>query len=673
MSFTKRFLTTALVSAAFAGFTGSARASVATVSSSKTISKTASSWASKNTKYGSFGAGYEAGYTLYSNDTGSSKYESVYAKVSGALFGKSFDMASVSAKASAGLSTSVTENYTLGVLSRDILNITSVAPSSPHAVTVDIPCYTFAEAEETVVVGVVPLTMSLSAEGCPDLALKTSGAYSSSQSSITLSATPAFSVDLTAGVGVGVSGFSAGAEVSVTLIGVSVPVDNTMTFVPSTKALTYTTTGTLTLESLSGSIALYAKALFIKYTYTLFDWDGIGGSWVVFSDSVPAASGAVATIADSVAEGSYSFTDPANLSDSGSSYAWYRASDSSGTGSAWIGSSQSWSLTTSDSNKYLKFCVTPKNGVNFGTQACSSWAPVGHLLELFQNDSYGGTSVNVAYEQTPSGNCINLTDVSFNDSMSSFQFYAPTSTSATLWLFKDIDCTGGTKSFSASANGSSSSSSIHTTLDDSWNDKVTSVMVVYGETVSAEDLTTTISANKATASYSFVSNSSLDEATPTYSWRRASSSSGGGATTISNSNSSSYTLTTSDNQMYLSFCVTPTNGYTTGSSTCSDWTSVGHLVELFKDGSYGGSSAVFAYEKSASGTCFNLPNYSFNDTMSSFKFYSPTGSTATLWVSYDGSCSGNTATYTAQSNSSYLMSSLNDYWNDDASSFRVTW
>jgi hypothetical protein len=257
--------------------------------------------------------------------------------------------------------------------------------------------------------------------------------------------------------------------------------------------------------------------------------------------------------------------------------------------------------------------------------------------------------------------------------MSSFQYYGPSSSSSVLWIFKDIDCTGGSKSFSAGVDGSYSTSSIHTTLDDSWNDKVTSFMVISGETVSAEDVTATVSGNKATGSYSFVSNSDLDDATNSYYWRRGTSSSGGTITTISNSSSKTYTLTTSDNQMYLSFCVTPTNGYTTGSSSCSDWTSVGHTVQLFKDSNYGSSSAVFAYEKSSSGTCFNLPDYSFNDAMSSFKFYSPTGSAATLWVSYDGSCSGNTATYTAQSNSSYLMSSLNDYWNDDASSFQVTW
>jgi hypothetical protein len=107
----KGLFTLAIVSGALAGMAGTAHATTATtVSGSMTISNTATSWASKSTRYGDFGAGYSAGYTLYSNDTGSSEYESVDASVSGKLFGKSFSMAEVYAKASAGLSTSVTGN-----------------------------------------------------------------------------------------------------------------------------------------------------------------------------------------------------------------------------------------------------------------------------------------------------------------------------------------------------------------------------------------------------------------------------------------------------------------------------------------------------------------------------------------------------------------------------------
>lgn len=62
----KGLFTLAIVAAALAGTAGTARATTSTtVSGSKTISNIASSWASKNTKHGEFGAGY----TLFSNDT----------------------------------------------------------------------------------------------------------------------------------------------------------------------------------------------------------------------------------------------------------------------------------------------------------------------------------------------------------------------------------------------------------------------------------------------------------------------------------------------------------------------------------------------------------------------------------------------------------------------------
>ncbi|MEP7122706.1 MAG: hypothetical protein ABJE95_17410 [Byssovorax sp.] len=667
-------LTSAVVSASLTAMAGTARASVATVSGTKTISKTATSTTTKSTKYGSFGAGYTADFTMFSNDTGSSKSQSAEAKASATLFGTGFDMVGISATASSGLTSTAKADYVFTVLGASLKTGTSATISSGAwgTLAIDVPCVTFASIEEDMVIGVVPVTMSLEATGCPDLSLTAKSTYSSSSSSLDATITPSFAVDLTAGVGVGSGAFSVGAEVSVDLITVSLPVTNTMSFVPSTKALTYTTTGTLTLESLAGSISLYAKALFLKYTYTLFNWDGIGGSWTIFSDSVPTASGAIATVAEHTATGTYSYVDPSSLSDQGSTYTWYRASDASGTGSTSIATTQSWELTASDSNNYLKFCVKPKNGVNTGTEACSGWSSVGHLASFYENGSFSGTyNLSVAYERSVSGTCINVNTSAFNDKASSLRLYAPTSTSATMWLFTNADCSGSSTSFSASANASNELASMNGSLGSAWNDSLSSIMVIYGETVSAEDVTTTIAANKATGSYSYVSNSSLDEATPTYYWRRASSSSGTGATTISNSNSSSYTLTTSDNAMYLSFCVTPTNGYTSGSATCSDWTSVGHLVEFFNNSNYGSSSVVFAYEKSSAQTCFNLPNYSFNDVTSSFKFYGTSSAASTLVNYYDGSCSGNAGYYTASAGGSYLNASVGDYWNDNISSFKV--
>ena len=665
--------TLAIASAAFAAMAGTAHATTSTtVSGSKTVSNTATSWTGKNTKYGEFGAGYSVGYTLYSNDTGSSKYESVSASSSAKLFGESFSLLDATAKASAGLSSSVSGSYSVKIAGATVGYASSLALSS-SSLSLDIPCVTLAEAESTVMIVVVPVTLGLSAEACPGLSLSSSGSYSSTQSSISFTGTPSLSADLTASVGVGVSGFSVGAEVGVTLISLALPVTSSMSFVPSTKALTYANAGTLTLESLAGSVSLYAKAWPLKYTYTLFDWDGIGGSWVIFSDSVPTAASATATISDFQASGTYTFTDPSNLDDSGSSYVWYRASDASGTGSTSISTAQNRSLSTDDNGKYLKFCVTPRNGVNTGAQACSGWTSVGHIAELFTAGSSGGTNLSVAYEHSLSGTCINVNTAAFNDQASSLQFYAPTSSSATLWLFQHADCGGDSTSVGASANSHTPMDSMRLSLGDAWNDSVSSIMVVYGETVSAEDVSVTVSGNKATSSHSFVSNSNLEEDGTTYYWQRAIYGDGYGAATINSSNSDTHALVAADNDQYLRICVTPSNGYTTGSATCSGWTHVGHVVSMYKDSSYGNTDVSIAYEKAGSGNCYNLGTYSFNDAMSSFKFFPPSSSSATFQVFYDSNCSGNGAYYTESASGAYLMSSLNSYWNDNASSFKVTW
>ena len=259
---------------------------------------------------------------------------------------------------------------------------------------------------------------------------------------------------------------------------------------------------------------------------------------------------------------------------------------------------------------------------------------------------------------------------------SSLKLNAPSSTSATLWVYTSSNCGGSSASVTSSSGNTNSVYSTYQVLGSGFSDSISSVMVLYGEEVDAEDVTATISANKATGSYTFVSNGGLAESGSTYSWLRASSSNGTGYTTISNSNSKTYTLTADDNDKYLMFTVTPSNGYTTGVNwnnvgyALSSWMPVGHLVELFQHGSYGGSSVHFAYERSSQSTCFDLPSYSFNDTMSSFKFYAPSGSAATLQTFYNGSCSGDTGYYRSSAGSSYLMSSVNSDWNDSVSSLK---
>jgi hypothetical protein len=97
-------------------------------------------------------------------------------------------------------------------------------------------------------------------------------------------------------------------------------------------------------------------------------------------------AGALAPTASSVAisgtttegqtlAGSYSYSDPQGLSESGSTYQWYRANDSGGTGAAAIGSATAitYVLQAADVSKYIRFGVTPKNGFVFGAEAFSAW------------------------------------------------------------------------------------------------------------------------------------------------------------------------------------------------------------------------------------------------------------------------------------------------------------
>jgi hypothetical protein len=236
MSFTKGFLTSAIVSATLVGMAGTAQATTATVSSSKTITKSSSSSASKKTKYGGFGAGYSAGYTLYSNDTGSSKYESANASITATLFDKDFTLAKAYGKLSAGTSTSVTKDYVLtaagidfATVSGAVFDTSTSASGSWGELSLDInSCVTLATAKEDMVIVVVPVTATLEATGCPDMYLKAAATYSSTQSSINTTIAPSFEVDLSGSLGFGTEGYSTGIETDITLIKLSLPVVNSM-------------------------------------------------------------------------------------------------------------------------------------------------------------------------------------------------------------------------------------------------------------------------------------------------------------------------------------------------------------------------------------------------------------------------------------------------------------
>ena len=190
----------------------------------------------------------------------------------------------------------------------------------------------------------------------------------------------------------------------------------------------------------------------------------------------------------------------------------------------------------------------------------------------------------------------------------------------------------------------------------------------------ASDVSISVTDTTATGSYTFGAAGSTTDAS-TFTWQRSATGSTTDASTVGTS--SSYTLSASDNQQYLRFCVTPVNDWATGTQSCSDWTSVGHIVSFYEHNQSGGSSKHFAYEKSSWGNCVNMTSHAFNDKVSSLTFRTPTTKTATVWLYKDVNCAGPVVTYTVPagqiSSVGSMTSQWGSVWNDALSSFKVTW
>ena len=124
------------------------------------------------------------------------------------------------------------------------------------------------------------------------------------------------------------------------------------------------------------------------------------------------------------------------------------------------------------------FCVTPNNGTTTGSQVCTGWTSVGHTVTFYKDSGYSSTHLTLAYEKAGSGTCLNVYDYlsSFNDDASSYKFYA-TSSSTTLTLYKDGNCSGTTTSRTVSASGNDLVSSMSGTLGSTWQDSLSSIKV----------------------------------------------------------------------------------------------------------------------------------------------------------------------------------------------------
>lgn len=130
---------------------------------------------------------------------------------------------------------------------------------------------------KTFVVGIVPVAVTAAATGTLGMSLT----YSSGALILTPSANLSASIQAGVGVGSDAAGASAGVRGSLTLIDLSLPIS--LKIFTSSGQTKFTVAGDLTLETLSGSLALYAEAYVkvfgikvgVDWSYKLFSWTGL--------------------------------------------------------------------------------------------------------------------------------------------------------------------------------------------------------------------------------------------------------------------------------------------------------------------------------------------------------------------------------------------------------------
>lgn len=205
--------------------------------------------------------------------------------------------------------------------------------------------------------------------------------------------------------------------------------------------------------------------------------DAVSSTRQALSGSAPVASSVDMTSSTGLdytgatQTGSYTYSDADGDAESGSTYQWYRKS-SSGTITTISGAtSKSYTATANDSYLSIRFCVTPSDGQQSGSQVCSSWNSIIPSVTWYQDGLFSGNSLTMGYIP---GICFNLTYNKFEDLASSVKFYGSPTATATLTYYKDTGCTG-TSGTATTAAGTQGSVSRFGPLG--WNDMISSFIV----------------------------------------------------------------------------------------------------------------------------------------------------------------------------------------------------
>lgn len=125
--------------------------------------------------------------------------------------------------------------------------------------------------------------------------------------------------------------------------------------------------------------------VFDKEKKTFFGWDGSKWQNLGYEEinTVPSATNATISgnyTIGSVLTGNYTFSDAESNPDNATTFIWRSADNVSGLNAVDIlsATSQVLTLTVSEQNKYIQFCVTPGSsvGASPGLQKCSSWGGI---------------------------------------------------------------------------------------------------------------------------------------------------------------------------------------------------------------------------------------------------------------------------------------------------------
>lgn len=210
-------------------------------------------------------------------------------------------------------------------------------------------------------------------------------------------------------------------------------------------------------DSLDGTITIGSDAsdnLTIAFSGTAITtawWSGsLDCAATVLNYVYPTASDVAvsgAAYVSSTLTGSYTFDDATNVTESGSTYQWYRVAGGVSTAIAGA-TSETYSPTGADTNGALKFCVTPSDASRSGIQACSSEVSVPGVI-WYTGDTQTGTA---SPEASTSGQCVDMSSIGMAGLANSVRLDGQASDETTLQMYTGTGCTGTMYTRYAGAN-----------------------------------------------------------------------------------------------------------------------------------------------------------------------------------------------------------------------------